>query len=53
MSVYQARITDEWLPIPEAALIELGWREGDTIEIEVVDGQVILARVQPEDAPRK
>jgi bifunctional DNA-binding transcriptional regulator/antitoxin component of YhaV-PrlF toxin-antitoxin module len=42
MSNYRVRVTDDWLPIPAAALAELGWAEGDTIEIEVIDDTVVL-----------
>jgi bifunctional DNA-binding transcriptional regulator/antitoxin component of YhaV-PrlF toxin-antitoxin module len=45
VSVYKARITDDWLPLPDGAIRELGWREGDEIEVEVIDGVVVLTKV--------
>lgn len=32
-----ARITDNWLPFPDSILEASGWKEGDAIEVEVVD----------------
>lgn len=27
------KVTDGWLPLPEAAIASLGWKEGDDLEI--------------------
>ena len=45
--VYRCRLTDDWLPLPSAALTALDWREGDVIELEVIDGVVVATRVNP------
>jgi hypothetical protein len=47
-TTYRVRLTDDWLPLPTALLAALGWREGDAIELEVVEGVVIATRA-PED----
>lgn len=39
-----ARMTGDWLPFPDAILAALGWREGDEIGIEVIEGTVILTK---------
>lgn len=41
-----ARITHDWLPLPTAALATLGWREGDEIRLEVIDGSLLAIRVE-------
>lgn len=33
------------VPLPEDILIELGWEEGDTLNITVEGGQIILEKV--------
>jgi bifunctional DNA-binding transcriptional regulator/antitoxin component of YhaV-PrlF toxin-antitoxin module len=40
----RSRITDGWLPIPDAILAALGWTEGTYVDIEVIDGVVILSK---------
>jgi hypothetical protein len=40
-----ARMTGDWLPFPESILTALGWREGDEIGIEVIEGTVILTKL--------
>lgn len=37
MTKFTARMTDDWIPLPEEVLKLLGWVEGDSIELEVVD----------------
>ena len=37
MSAFNARLSDDWLPLPEALLKRLGWVEGTLVEIELVD----------------
>lgn len=39
------RITDDWLPLPEPLLRALGWREGQTIELEAIDGVLVATPV--------
>ena len=41
---HTARITDHWLPFPEALLIELGWKEGDHLEIVPIYGNQLVVR---------
>jgi bifunctional DNA-binding transcriptional regulator/antitoxin component of YhaV-PrlF toxin-antitoxin module len=45
------RLTDDWLPLPEPVLRALGWREGDQLELEVVDGTLIVTLKTP-NTPR-
>lgn len=51
---HTARITDDWLPIPDSVLGGLQWREGDTIELEIVGDCVVLKRLleAPAKAPK-
>lgn len=51
MSRHRCRITDDWLPAPAAALKELGWRNNDVIEWEIVGDSVVLTRPDPQPAP--
>lgn len=59
MSVYTARLTDDWLPLPEGALKESGWKEGDTISVEVVGEAIVLTKLEDDtrmtvrEAPKK
>ena len=58
MSIYRSKIADEWLPIPEPALREAGWKEGDVIQLDVVGDAVVLTKVEdgiqiPRVAPKK
>jgi len=45
VSTYRARLTDDWLPFPEAALRELGWQEGDEIQLEILGDTIILTKL--------
>lgn len=38
---------DLFFDLPDALLDAMDWREGDTINIEVVAGRIILSRVDP------
>ena len=43
--VYLAKITDQWLPLPEALVQQLGWHEGDTLELmPIMNGQVVIRK---------
>lgn len=44
-TVYRSRIQDEWLPFPKALLTELGWVEGDEINIDVAGDVIVLTKV--------
>jgi hypothetical protein len=52
MTTYRVRLTDDWLPLPEALLRALGWREGDQISIEVIDDTLVITRVGPPVQPQ-
>jgi bifunctional DNA-binding transcriptional regulator/antitoxin component of YhaV-PrlF toxin-antitoxin module len=43
--VYRARITDEWLPFPAELLAELGWKEGDEINVDIAGDVLVLTKV--------
>lgn len=43
--IHTAKITDHWLPFPEAVLAELGWQEGDEIAMEVAGDAIVLSKV--------
>jgi antitoxin component of MazEF toxin-antitoxin module len=53
-----ARITDEWLPLPETLLNQLQWKEGDVIAVEVVGDTLICTKTdaitpaRPQPNPR-
>lgn len=36
---------DAIVPLPDDLLLELGWEEGDTLNIRVENGQIILEKV--------
>ena len=42
--IYLAKIQDDWLPLPSAFIKQLGWKEGDEIEMFPTHEQVILRR---------
>lgn len=48
----RARITSDWLPLPEPVLNQLQWKEGDVIEVEVVEGTLICTKLH-EAAPTR
>lgn len=48
---YRVRISTDWLPLPDAILGGLQWREGDEIELEVV-GDCVIARLAENPTPR-
>lgn len=41
---YRCKITDGWLPIPEALLTELGWVEGQQLELFVINDTQLVVR---------
>jgi hypothetical protein len=43
-TTFRARITDDWLPMPEAVLTQLGWSEGTQLEVEVVGDALVVTR---------
>jgi len=49
VSAFNARLTDDWLPLPQPLLDRLGWVEGTLVEIELVDvpGQAPTLVVTP------
>jgi len=51
--VARARITTDWLPLPDETLRDLGWGEGDIVEIEVADGVLIATRIEVAQKPIK
>jgi antitoxin component of MazEF toxin-antitoxin module len=44
MSTHTARITGDWLPLPEAVLRELDIQEGDPVQLEVVGDTILITR---------
>lgn len=49
----RARLTDDWLPIPDVMLRQLGWQEGDHLDVEIVSGTLLVTRAQDQQNPRK
>ena len=47
---YTARLTDDWLPVPEKMLAELGWKDGDRLDCEVVGDAVVLTLARDQTA---
>lgn len=41
---WTVRITDDWVPLPEAALEQLGWTEGTELELVPIYGNQIVVR---------
>lgn len=37
------------LPFPDELLDVLGWKEGDTLNIDIFAGRIIFQKVEPED----
>jgi len=37
------RLLDGWLPLTPGHLLALGWSEGQAVDIEIVDGALILS----------
>jgi hypothetical protein len=46
------RLTDEWLPMPAGHLAAHGFQEGQTFELEVLNGCILLTPVDPPDTSR-
>lgn len=42
----RARVTDDWIPLPDDAVSQLGWKEGDVVECEIVDGALIIRKAE-------
>ena len=47
----RVKVESDWIdgdaivPLPDDILLELGWEEGDTLNIRVENGQIILEKV--------
>jgi len=50
--VTYVRLTDEWLPMPASLLATHGFQEGQTFELEVLNGCILLTPVDPPDTRR-
>lgn len=48
-----ARLTNDWLPIPDAVLKKLGWAEGDALDVEIVSGTMLVTRSKEQQNPPK
>lgn len=49
-----ARITDDWLPIPEPLLKQLQWTHGDRVLVEVIDDVMLVTKEkQSDEAPTR
>lgn len=48
------RVTNDWLPIPDAVLTRLGWSEGTVLDLEVVghDTLILTKSANQEPAPK-
>jgi antitoxin component of MazEF toxin-antitoxin module len=44
------RITDDWLPLPDHILKQLGWKEGDLVELEIKGNSLEIRAAQSADA---
>lgn len=44
-----ARITNDWLPLPESVVKELDLKEGAAFLVEVSSGEIVLTRLPEED----
>ena len=56
MSTFRVRITDEWLPFPSAILGGRQWRDGDLLELEMVEDVMLVRNLTVaglDDQPRK
>jgi bifunctional DNA-binding transcriptional regulator/antitoxin component of YhaV-PrlF toxin-antitoxin module len=49
----RCRLTDDWIPIPDAVLRRLGWSEGDHLEVEVSGDALIISRASDQTNPPK
>jgi bifunctional DNA-binding transcriptional regulator/antitoxin component of YhaV-PrlF toxin-antitoxin module len=43
-----SKLQDEWVPLPSAILRTLGWEEGQPLELEVIDGTLVITLADPE-----
>jgi len=50
---YRTRIDNDWIPIPEALLRQLGWAEGDHLDVEVVSGTLLVTKSPDQQNPKK
>jgi len=50
---FRARLTDDWLPMPEAVLEGLGWVDGTFLEAEIVGDAIVLTRAKDQLNPAK
>lgn len=50
---YRTRIDCDWVPIPEVLLEQLGWQEGDHLDVEVVSGTLLVTRSADQENPKK
>lgn len=44
-----AHVTNDWLPLPESVVKELGLKEGAAFLVEIVSGEIVLTRLPEED----
>jgi hypothetical protein len=43
----RTRFTDDWIPLPESLVSCLFWKEGDELEVELVDEETLLIHRPP------
>lgn len=48
-AVPTCRLTGDWLPLPDAILADLGWVEGERLELEIVSGVLVVTPVNPSE----
>ncbi len=49
----RARLTNDWLPLPDAVLRRLGWAEGDHLTVEISGDALIVSRAEDQTNPPK
>lgn len=57
---HRAKLTDDWLPIPDAMLAALGWQEGTLLDVDIAGDCIVLSKAgdqkpvpKPAPAPRR
>lgn len=53
MTTYRARLTNDWLPLPDAVLTALGWKEGDHLAVEVAGDALVVTMAADQSNPPK
>ena len=51
--MYRVKITDDWIPLFHAVLDSLGWKDGDTLTLEVIGASLLVTKTDPDPEPFK